>query len=135
MDQHPGFRPVSGFPSKLEFQLDDSPFHPLSWGTDLHRLALPGDFNVELDFESVSTGTHQITVQATYEDGAVSTGKMTFEKKDGGPWKLPYAIDFKKVKHLQDVVQVVDGHWKKWIRITDGGSCMKDPSPGRSRLK
>ena len=23
-----------------------------------------------------------------------------------------YAIDFKKVKHLQDVVQVVDGHWK-----------------------
>ncbi len=102
---------------KLEFQLDDHSSQPLSWGTDLHRLALPGDFNVELPFDEISTGLHHLLVLATYKNGDQIQKRMTFEKVGGGPWPQPYSIDFSKVEKLQDVVQVVDGHWE----LTDSG--------------
>lgn len=84
----------------------------LSLGTDLHRLAAPGDFNVELAWDDLKAGTNWLTLKATFHDGHIVTTNVQVLVERGRQWLLPYRVDFATVTNLQDVVQVVDGLWR-----------------------
>ena len=96
----------------LSFQLDQDDEHPLSWGSDLHRLALPGDFNIELPYHEVAPGAHRLTIRATDQQGHTVKKTTTLNVLPPKRWPLPYRVDFSRVTSLTDAVQVVDGHWK-----------------------
>lgn len=98
--------------NQISYQLDGGPAQPLSLGTDLHRLALPGDFNVELPYEDLSPGQHQVTVTADYTDNHQKVSKVNFHVENTAAWPLPYHVDFSQAENLQHVTQIVDGHWK-----------------------
>lgn len=99
-------------------QLDSATFsvnggmeRSLSLGGNLHRLALPGDFNIELAWEELQPGSNRVKVNAYSKAGAVIADSMQVQLASGNIWPLPYAIDFTTVNNLQDVVQIVDGDW------------------------
>lgn len=90
----------------------------LTLGGDLHRLALPGDFNVELSWEEVDEGSNKLVIIAYPKKGRPVSKKMTFHVEKNRTWPLPYYVDFSEVENLQEAVQVVDGHW----RLEEGGA-------------
>jgi hypothetical protein len=96
----------------LVYRLNGGAPTPLTIGGDLHRLALPGDFNVELTWESVRTGENDLVVIATYDDGRVAESETNLVVEKGNKWPLPYSVAFAEVDTLQKVVEIIDGHWE-----------------------
>ncbi|MBR9998673.1 MAG: hypothetical protein KFF73_06870 [Cyclobacteriaceae bacterium] len=99
----------------------DSAF--LSWGQDRHRLAGVGDFNIEIHFDQLREGENFILVTAVDPAGHYLSREMILDYKIGNFWPLSYQIDWAKVSHIQEAVQVVDGHWQ----LTPEGIRTKDP--------
>lgn len=97
--------------ASLTYRLNGGPADTLRMGSDLHRLALPGDFNVELRWEAVQPGENDLAVTARYDDGRRATAQATLVVARGNTWPLPYRVDFTEVDDLQEVVQIIDGHW------------------------
>lgn len=96
----------------LTFSINGSEERPLALGGDLHRLARPGDFNVELAWEEVDQGDNILIVKAVAKDREIVSTSMKLIVEKGHSWPLSYAIDFAAVENLQDVVQIVDGLWR-----------------------
>ena len=88
-----------------------------------NRLALPGDFNVELLRDKLTPGTHQLSIIATSKEGISIQRVVAFDYVDSGDgWPLPYEVDWSRIDHVSDAVQVVDGKWEltpQGIRIRD----------------
>jgi hypothetical protein len=95
----------------LEFELNGAAARPLSAGTDLHRLALSGDFNVELGWDELRAGANTVRFRARWRDGAAATASVRVMVERGRSWPLPYHVDLARVEDLQDAVRVVDGRW------------------------
>lgn len=93
------------------YTLDDGPRRHLSLGSDQHRLALDGDFNVDLPWEGLSQGEHTLSVGAELRNGVRKSEAMKVNVILDRAWPLPVAVDFSGITDLQAAVQVVDGHW------------------------
>ncbi len=94
----------------LVYRLNHSADTPLSMGSDLHRLAKPGDFNVELSWDSLQVGKNLLTITANHNGGQATEEVMLWVEK-GNRWPIPYNVQFDTVTNLQNVVQIVDGLW------------------------
>lgn len=101
----------AGSIAELAYSLNGGELHPLSMGSDLRRLASPGDFNIELDQKDLRAGDNYVSVRAVAGDGTVAEQRTVVEYTVGRQWPLPYAVDFREVQRLEDVCQVVDGDW------------------------
>ena len=112
-------------PLRAEFQMDnDGKWRELTLGSDLHRLAREGDFNIEIEAAGLAEGEHQIEVRISASRGAepILWNVMKFHYTPGRIWPLPCTIRWDEVKRLQEAVQVVDGHWRltaEGIRTVD----------------
>ncbi len=84
----------------------------LTLGGDLHRLALAGDFNVEISWEDLEVGKNTLLITAYRKNGTTDRKQATLIIEKGNTWPMPYSVDFTQVKNLQQVVQVVDGEWE-----------------------
>ncbi len=93
------------------YSINDRDTQALSLGCDLHRLAMPGDFNVQLGWDEVNKGKNELRITAYDNNGTAATTTVILYVEKGNRWALPYQIDFGAVADLQDVVQVVDGQW------------------------
>jgi len=102
---------------QLTYSLNGNAPRRLSLGSDLHRLAMPGDFNVELAWDDLESGNNTVSLTAAFRDGELIETVATLHITRGQQWPLPYRVDFGEVETLQDAVQIVDGYW----RLTDNG--------------
>ncbi|MGH9837454.1 MAG: hypothetical protein ACREEM_01570 [Blastocatellia bacterium] len=96
----------------LSYSLNGGAARQLSIGQDKERLAAPGDFNIELDHQKLKAGNNQVVITATDKAGQQTSQIVTVHFTPDRKWPLPYAIDWRKVKKIQDAVQVVDGLWR-----------------------
>lgn len=94
------------------FAINGGVERPLTLGSDLHRLAEPGDFNAELLWDEVEPGDNSLVVRAIKKSGQPYSASLQLTVEKDRTWPLPYAIDFSAVANLQDVVQIVDGLWR-----------------------
>jgi hypothetical protein len=84
---------------------------PFSLGSDRHRLAETGDFNLEINLAELFPGENNIVINATNTLGKSISQKVVVNYTTDKQWSLPYSVDFAEVKNIQDVAQIVDGHW------------------------
>lgn len=98
--------------SALRYSLNDGTEVSLSIGADGFRLARPGDFNVDLEFDALRDGLNTLLIAATDTAGRRTERRVEVHCHRGNSWPLPYAVDWSNVKAITDVVQIVDGHWK-----------------------
>ncbi|MEM7142391.1 MAG: hypothetical protein AAF548_15310 [Actinomycetota bacterium] len=82
----------------------------LTLGPDRRRLADPGDFNIELDSETLERGRNDIQIIATTTAGGQVTEDITVDFVDA-EWPLPYATNWAAAGAIEDQAQVVDGIW------------------------
>ena len=101
----------------LTYKLNKGKTEKLTMGSDLHRLAAAGDFNIDIDVNDCKTGKNIVIISAVDSIYNTSTRKVEFFLEKGSQWPLPYIIKWSDVSNLQDVIQVIDGHWE----ITDQG--------------
>ena len=94
------------------YRVNGGPERPLALGGDRHRLAETGDFNAEVGWDEVSPGDNGLEVRVARRGGGEDRAAVRLVVADGGPWPLPYAVDFSALENLQDAVQVVDGLWR-----------------------
>jgi len=107
----------------LYFVLNNSSVHhQLTWGCDKYRLARPGDFNIEIERDSLIVGKNEIRIVAvdTLNNKTEKQVSMVYAEKN--KWPLPYQVKWSKVTNIQNAVQVVDGHWE----LTENGLRVKD---------
>ena len=96
----------------LTYSVNGSKGGTLTLGSDRHRLAKEGDFNVELSWDALHEGENPLILQA-WKNGQVSgSKKVQLNVKHNKQWPLPYSLDFRKVASLQKAVQVLDGKWE-----------------------
>ncbi|GJM29180.1 MAG: hypothetical protein DHS20C17_18150 [Cyclobacteriaceae bacterium] len=89
----------------------------LTLGSDLHRLAADGDFNIDISVEDCNSGENIVEIVAIDSSGNRVSRVVDIEVQMGKQWPLPYSIQWSKVSNLQEVAQVVDGFWE----ITENG--------------
>jgi hypothetical protein len=97
--------------ASLTMSLNGEPSQMLSLGCNLYRLAHPGDFNAEIDRRALSEGANVVEIVATDSSGGSCRKKVTVNYAPGTSWPLPYSIDWSRVNNIQDVAQIIDGHW------------------------
>lgn len=79
------------------------------------RLQEYGDFNIEIDQDSLLIGFNQIEIKAKDRKNQESTKIVTINYTPENIWPLPYTADWGAITNIQDVediAHVVDGLWK-----------------------
>jgi len=99
--------------TRLAFSLNDGPPVPLAVGGDEHRLAGPGDFNIEIGLEELRPGVNRLLIAAAVPDGRTTDTEVRVNYHPDREWALPCEIDWSRVEDIQDAVQVVDGRWRR----------------------
>lgn len=99
--------------ASLSYTLNNRSPVMLSYHEDKKRIATDGDFNIELDRNTLHSGENIVEITAFNYEGERFTHTVkvhyTFH---GKAWELPYRINWSKVTHINDVAQVVDGKWE-----------------------
>ncbi len=114
--------PSEGIAS-FTYSLNGLPEETLTIGPDLHRLAMPGDFNIEIDVRELESGINSVIIKGTTQRGKCAFDTVTVRYYPGSRWPLPYTVDWKDVSSIQEAVQVVDGLWK----LTENGLRTVEP--------
>jgi hypothetical protein len=97
--------------AQATFAVNDGAERALTLGSDLHRLARPGDFNAEVAWNEVTPGDNSLILRATTLHNERFRTEVRLVVHEGNGWPLPWTVDFAAVQHLPDVVQIVDGLW------------------------
>ena len=84
----------------------------ITLGSDLHRLAMEGDFNIDMDRSDLKEGENVINLVVENNGNEVFTRTIRFHYYSVNDWPLPYVVDWSEADKLQDVVEVVDGLWE-----------------------
>jgi len=104
--------------SSLTYTVNGGAPQALSFGPDNMRLALAGDFNIELDYTDLLPGNNQIVITAMDNALGTSQAVVTVAYAAHGPWPLQtYTYTWAGAAKVTDVAQVVDGNW-----VIDGGT-------------
>jgi hypothetical protein len=96
----------------LSYALDGGPRIPLPVGPSAFRLAAPGDFNLELDRRLLRAGENRVQLVAGDRAGAESRAEVIVEYDPSSRWPLPFAADWSRAAGVQELAEVVDGHWQ-----------------------
>lgn len=95
------------------FRLNDSKWIPLSIGPDFHRLAKPGDINIELPLSRCREGENTILIRVDRNKGSGEETQIPLVVRKTRKWPLPWRVDFGKDTRGIDQVQICDGLWKE----------------------
>lgn len=98
----------------VSYQINSGEHIAVTLGSDLHRLAGNGDFNIDIERSKLREGKNLL------ELNLFKKSTKTFLKKDSvwihysnqNIWPLPYAVKWDTVTNIQKVTQVIDGHWE-----------------------
>lgn len=91
--------------------------HYLTIGSDLHRLAEDGDFNIDIDRQVLQVGKNIVDLFVADKYRVLGSQKVIINYCGNKIWPLPYYIRWDDIKNIQDAVEIVDGEWE----ITDSG--------------
>jgi len=113
--------------SSLSYSLNGGATRPLSLGPDTRRLNRPGDFNVDLRYAEVGSGSNSLVVTAVASSGESSQTSVIVRDASASAWPLPYTVAWSGAQSLADSAQVVDGKWA----VQSGGLRALEPSYDR----
>lgn len=113
----------------LSYRLNGGPTLALNMGADRMRLWGEGDFNIELDVDTLAPAPAQNTVEISVAGSGGPVNKtVTVIYQKNHTWPLPYTADWSALPSVQAGAQVVDGLW------TINGGLLQNVMPGFDRL-
>jgi regulation of enolase protein 1 (concanavalin A-like superfamily) len=97
--------------SSLSYSLNGGSLQALSVGPNTRRLALAGDFNVEIPFSQLQPGSNNVQIRARDQSGRETIRTVSVINSSGPVWPNPYFINWGGVSDINSVAQVIDGIW------------------------
>lgn len=97
---------------QLLYSLNKGDWKPLTLGSDLHRLANAGDFNIDLDTLLLKDGKNLLEIKLTDTESKVKRKTVHIYYSRKPDWKLPFIINWQTEQNIQKALQVIDGQWK-----------------------
>ena len=97
--------------ASIRYRLNGGSLRSLAIGPNSTRLAHPGDFNADIPIGQLLEGFNTVEFEASDTLGNVSTELVTLDFTNANVWPLPYTADWGSATRIDDVAQVVDGHW------------------------
>ncbi len=97
--------------SKLTYSLNGGAAQPYSIGPDNRRLALPGDFNIDIPNSDLNEGANSLVITAVDNSNNTATATVTINFSDQNNWPTNYTADWSTASKIEDVAQVIDGDW------------------------
>lgn len=94
----------------------------ITLGSDLHRLAMEGDFNIDVERSELLEGSNHVKLIIEREGKELLSRTISFTNTSTNCWALPYSVDWSETGQLQDVVEIVDGKWE----LTPAGAHVKE---------
>jgi len=101
--------------AELTYSLNGGPPTALSMGPNQLRLTDMGDFNIEIDASELVDGVNSVDIVATDAMNNTATEQVEVFFTGGNVWPQPYSIEWSGVSNIQDVAQILDGHWELTI--------------------
>lgn len=95
----------------LSYTLNGGSSVQLSQGPDTRRLLAAGDFNIDINISLLNAGSNTIVITARNSLNQISTETVNVQYTAGQTWPLPYTIDWNTAGSIENVAQIVDGHW------------------------
>ncbi len=98
--------------SSLTYTVNGGPPQALQTGPDNMRLALAGDFNIELDYTDLLPGANQVVITAL-DNSLVSSQALVTVNYAAAPAWTPqtYTVNWAGATKVNDVAQAIDGQW------------------------
>ena len=97
--------------ASLRYSLNDDPPTTLTIGANTRRLANSGDFNVEIDRNTLLVGANTLVITAVDNLGYFMAETVTVNYSNDNMWPTTYLTDWANAESIQNVAQVVDGNW------------------------
>lgn len=97
--------------ASLTYSLNGGLQNLLSIGPGPSRLVSAGDFNVEMAYTDLVSGSNQIAIVATDDLNNRTVETVTVEYAAGNVWPETYSVDWSSVTAISEVAQIVDGLW------------------------
>ncbi|TDE94057.1 hypothetical protein EXU48_11415 [Occultella glacieicola] len=97
--------------SSLTYRVNGGTARALSLGPDNRRLAMPGDFNADIPYADLNTGSNVVTITALGTNGSSVTETVNVTIQNGS-LSLPYTTAWSGSAALQTQAQSVDGLWR-----------------------
>ena len=96
----------------MSYTLNGGPSRSLNLGPgEGRRIHEAGDFNADIAWDDLQSGANYVQLSATDGLGYTAVKTVTVNKNSATLRPLPYTIDWTLETDIQDVAQVVDGHW------------------------
>ena len=103
----------------LRYRVNGGEFQTLTVGPDPgepdeggpRRVYDPGDFNIEIPFESLNSGNNTVQINARQDDDTTADKTITVNVTKNSAWSLPTVVNWNDSNNVNDLAQVVDGHW------------------------
>ena len=97
--------------STLTYTLNGGAAQTLWMGENTVRLVEPGNFNVEIDYASLTPGSNTVQITATDKKGRQTIHNVAITYVSGKTWPANYSINWASASSIQSVAQIVDGQW------------------------
>ena len=98
--------------SSLTYTINGGAPQLLETGPDNMRLALAGDFNIELDYTDLLPGANQVVITALDNAAASSQAVVTVNYAAAPAWTPQnITVNWGAATKVSDVAQVIDGNW------------------------
>ncbi|MEM7333022.1 MAG: cadherin repeat domain-containing protein [Chloroflexota bacterium] len=97
--------------NKLTYSLNGGSDQSYNIGPDNRRLALPGDFNIDIPHANLNEGANSLVITAVDINDNSATATVTINFTDQNTWPTNYTADWSSASKIEDVAQVVDGLW------------------------
>jgi hypothetical protein len=110
----------------LQYRINGGHPIPLAF-RKFRRLARDGDFNADVPIGLLSSGKNTITLEAQCRDGRRARKEVTVIRESGSS-PLPLDLRWRKVRHVDEAGQAVDGEWL----LTPEG--LRTARPGYDRI-
>lgn len=78
---------------------------------EFRRLAADGDFNADIPLGILGAGENTVTLTGRLRDGRQFSQSMVVDRGAGASPRLPFTIDWSRVRDVQEVGQAIDGLW------------------------
>lgn len=108
----------------LTFSVNGGPPQPLSLGPNGFRLSRAGGFNAEIERSTLRADENVVELVAHQRFAQQPITKIVrVHYTAGRPRPLPHSVQWSRARRIDDVAEVMDGHWK----LTPDGVRTLDP--------
>lgn len=97
---------------RFTYSINGGPPVFLTQGPDTRRLLGTGDFNIDIPTASLKNGSNILFISATNNLRETASVTITVNYQRDNEWPTSCTVDWARAVMINDVAQVVDGHWK-----------------------